>query len=456
MKNGNGNGKLDTKLAPNDVLAEKALLGSIQIEPDILAEVIDRGIKETDFFIERHGWVFAAMRYMWVTNRNIDIVTLSDELEQRGQLAGLGGGAYLTELMLDTPSAMFAGGYADIIKRTSVLRQLINAGGDIVRLAHKPDISDEDAMQAATEALLNISRENTRKRDKPLPMVSGTVMERVKKAAENPGAILGLPMGIRDLDEILTGMHPGNLILLAARPAMGKSALAGQIALNVAKTGKRVLFFSREMSEEDLYERWLAAESGIDLRSIRMGKLKPDDWSRLEAADNVVKSKPIKIDTSSGAPAEMRAKAIIERERYGLDLVIVDYIQRMSPPDKRFSNRDAEIGEISRALKNLAQDLEIPVLAISSLNRGVESRGDKRPIMSDLREGGSLEYDADAILFVYRDEVYNEDTETPGIAEIIISKNRQGPTGKTYLSFQKNITKFIQADKNVTQLERAW
>jgi len=456
--NGNGNGKikLDTKLAPNDVSAEMALLGSLQIEPDMFAEVIDRGITEADFFIERHSWVFAAMRYLWVTGVDIDLITLADELERRGQLKQLGGSVYLADLMTETPTGLFATGYADIIKRTSILRQLIMAGSDIVRLAHQPDISDDEAMQAATEALLKISRANSRKKDKPLPMVSDTVMDRIKKAAANPGAILGLPMGFRDIDEMTTGMHPGDLILLAARPAMGKSALAGQVAMNVSKTNRRMLFFSREMSEESLYERWLALESGIDLRRLRMGKFNPGEWDTLTKADNLVKSRQIKIDTKSGSPAEMRAKAIIERERYGLDLIIVDYIQRMSPPDKRFSNRDAEIGEISRALKSLAQDLEIPVIAISSLNRGVEGRADKRPMLADLREGGSLEYDADAVIFIYRDEVYNEDTDKPGIADIIIAKNRQGPIGDVVMGFHKQTTKFYEVNKNVTQLERAW
>jgi len=187
-----------------------------------------------------------------------------------------------------------------------------------------------------------------------------------------------------------------------------------------------------------------------------MGKFNPGEWDILKNADDTIKSKPIKIDTKSGSPAEMRAKAIIERERYGLDLIIVDYIQRMSPPDKRFSNRDAEIGEISRALKSLAQDLEIPVIAISSLNRGVEGRADKRPMLSDLREGGSLEYDADAVMFIYRDDMYNDASDKPGIADIIIAKNRQGPTGTIELYLRKENVKFIEVNKNVTQLERAW
>jgi replicative DNA helicase len=436
------------KLKPHNVEAEEAFLGAVLIDPDVVILTASLGLKGSDFFIERHGWIWQAAQDLWAKNAPIDLISLTDELERRGQLNEIGGSGYITGLINQTPSSSGHDYYAGIIKRTSTLRQLINAAGQISQLAYRDTLDADEAIQKATDILFEVSKQNIQERNRSMNQIADAFLDRIEQIHNSPHGITGLPTGLVELDKLLGGLQRSDLIVLAGRPGMGKSAMALQIALEAAKNyNARSLIFSREMSDESLFQRMVSYESGIDVKRLRTGQIKDEEYSAMLEATSKLASLPFVIDGDTATPEAMRARAIIEKERYGLDLVVVDYIQRVDTADgRKYQNKVAEIGAISGMLKRLAKDLNVPVLAISSLSRQCERRDNKRPLLSDLRESGDIEYDADVVMFVYRDEVYRPNTDFPNVAEIIVSKQKQGPLGVLSLYFEKQLTKFIDLE----------
>lgn len=454
-KNGKYPGTIPDRLQPHNTDAEQAFLGSVLIDADAIIRAASVGLVDTDFYIERHGWIWQAITDLYEQQAPVDMVSLTDELERRGQLGKIGGSAYLAELMTVTPSGIWGTHYAQIIKRTSVLRQLIGVAGHISRLAYSDDLEADEAVQQAMDLLLDVSKNNVQRKSRTLAETAQLVLDRIEQVQNSENGISGLPTGLTDLDRLTGGLQKSDLIILAGRPAMGKSALALQIALDAAKRYKaRTLIFSREMSDEALFQRMIASESGIDVQRIRQGKIKADEYDTLLTTTDRLTRLPVIIDCHTSTPEALRARAILEQEKHGLDLVIVDYLQRVDPPGSRkYHNKAAEVGAVSSMLKSLAIDLNVPVLAISSLSRQCEMRADKRPMLSDLRESGDIEYDADVVIFAYRDEVYNADTDYPNVAELIISKQRQGTLGVVSAYFKKHLTKFIDLEVRVQPMD---
>lgn len=461
-KNGNGNGNgqahvypstVPDKLQPHNVEAEEAFIGSILINADALIYTANLKIEADDFFIERHGWIFDAIKDLVNSNAPADMVSLVDELTRRGQLKGVGGSSYITGLINCVPTHTNAIHYAEIVKRTSVLRQLITGAGEISRLAYRDDVGVVEAVEQSTDILLKISKRNQRDTYRSNKDLGNAFLDHLERIQNSPNGITGLPTGLTDWDKLTKGLQKGDFIVLAGRPGMGKSALALQICLEAAKNhNARSIFFSREMSAESLYQREVSYESEIDSQRLRAGQVRDDEYPVMFDAVGRLAKLPVLIDCGAKTTEEMRARAIIEKEKNGLDLIVVDYLQRVHSSGK-YQNRTAEIGGISGRLKDIATDLNIPVLAVSSLSRKCEDRHDKRPHLSDLRESGDIEYDADGVVFIYRDGVYNPDTEFPNVAEIYMEKQRQGPLGVFSVYFKKHLTKFVDLEINVQSLD---
>lgn len=455
----NGNqtypGTIPDKLQPHNLEAEEAYIGSILIDPDTLIHTAGLNIEPGDCFIERNGWILAAAKHLLKNKAPVDIVSLSDELTRRKQLEAIGGTAYLSRLTNTVPSSIDGHYYGEIVKRTSVLRQLIAGAGEISRLAFSGEIDAQEAIEKSTEILLNISKQNTRQTKRSLADLGQQFLTRLDRLQDSANGLTGLPTSLTDLDHLTGGLQRGDYIVLAGRPRMGKSSLALQIMLEDArKYQAKSIIFTREMSEESLHQRMVAYESSVDLQRIRNGQIKDDEYRYIIEATERLASYPIIIDSESATPEAMRARAIVEKERHGLDLVVVDYIQRVTPPSgKKYGSKTHEIGDISAGLNRIAKDLNVPLVAISSLSRACESRNDKHPHLSDLRESGDLEYDADVAMFIYRDEVYNPDGQFPNIADIYIEKQRQGPEGEMSAYFQKHLTKFKDLEVRTEPLD---
>jgi len=448
----NGNGKqpniypgtVPDRLQPHNFESEEALLGSILVSSDALIDCDEVGLNKGDFFIHRHGWIFDAMKSLQAT---CDMVTLCDELERRGQLGEIGGRAFLTGLTSQTFTHTNAAYYARIVKRESIRRSLINAAGDISRLSF--DSQDDDPaniIQAASDILLKVSTGNQVGQARPVSFYCDKFITMLDAYYANQNEMIGLPTGIKDLDKILGGLQRGKFILVAGRPGMGKSSLVLQVAKTaIQKRRANVLYFSLEMMGEELVERLVSSETGIDSDFMRGKKLDSQNFVAIENAIQNISSWPLEIDDRTQNIEAIRARVMSYRFKYGLDLVIIDYVQRITT-GKNYQNRDAELGVVSAALKRLANELQIPVIAVASLSRRCEERHDKRPILSDLRESGNLEYDADVVIFAYLDEVYNPDTEFPNIVEFIVAKHRGGKTGVLSAYFKKHLTTFIDLE----------
>lgn len=450
--NGNGNGyhvKMDfpgtvpDKLLPHSLEAEESLIGSIIVNPDSLIACDEIGLTGADFFIQRYGWIYDAAHSLGVA---CDIITLGDELARRGQLDDIGGQAELTGYISGSFSHTYAAHYARIIKRHSVCRALIAAAGDIARLGHNSGDSDPDEItQEASNILLKVSTGNQTSQPQPAEVYCGKFLDNLESYYKNTGSVIGIPTGLKDLDRYTGGLQPGKFILVAARPGMGKTSLVIQAAIRAAKLNRRVLFFSLEMLGEELMERVISSETGIDTDLMRSKKLSGDHWKLINQKTTEVSRLPLTIDDRTRTIDQIRARAINHQYRYGLDLVVIDYIQLIEA-GRNFQNRDTEIGEIAKRLKAMANDLSIPVVVVSSLSRACESRADKHPMLSDLRESGALEYHADQVIFIYRDEIYNPDTQFPGVADVAIAKNRGGKTGMIQAFFKKHLTTFVDLE----------
>jgi replicative DNA helicase len=430
------------RLQPYNEEAEQAALGSLLIDRDSLIN-LSPFLRPGDFFIDRNRWIYEAIRDLGERNTPADLVTLCDELERRGKLQEIGGAAYLTSLMSMTPTHIHAEHYGHIVERTAVLRRLIDAAGQIARLAYEDAADSTELLIKAEKLLLDVTDNRLEKKASFASELVEEFFQHLDRVCAVEG-ITGIPTGLTDLDLLLGGLQKSDVIVIAGRPGMGKTALATQIAKHAGKRqGTRSKIFSLEMSDSQLIQRLVSAESGIPVNRLRTGKVEEREWPALFQAQNMVSNLPLAIDDSGTlTPAQLRSKAIRHHAKFGLDLIIVDYIQLMAS-DGRGQNRHQEIAEISRACKNLARELDIPIIVLSQLSRNVEYRADKRPNLADLRESGAIEADADVVAFIYRDEVYDSDTQKQGVAEIIIAKHRNGPTGIVETFFRKQRTEFI-------------
>jgi replicative DNA helicase len=410
-------------------------------------------LQAADFFITRHEFIFQVMLDLHAARKPLDYLTITTELERRGLLSEIGGAGAITHLMNVTPTHMHAAHYAELVKDCSIRRQTIHAAGNIARMAHDDAVLAPDLLEESRNLLLKVTTANIANGPQSLAALRGEFMDRLEALENCKNGIPGIPTGFYDLDRLLGGLQRGDLILIGGRPGMGKSALVGQMAFNAAWRKKKVLIFSLEMSDQQILQRLISLRSSIPLKDIRTNQIA--DYKALYRAMDHLAEIPLFIDDKSRYVDEIIAKSITHHARHGLDLVIVDYAQRIRTRGQKYQNRDAELGDISGPLKSLAmQDLDIPLVLISSLSRACESRGDKRPMLSDLRESGNLEYDADVVMFLYRDEVYNPGTEFPNLAELIVSKNRNGEQATVELFFKKELVSFGSLDVKRLRLEQ--
>jgi len=442
------------KIPPQNTEAEASLLGAILIDADAIVKVAD-SIVADDFYEERHRRIYEAMASLYEKRQPIDVLTLSDQLKGTGFLDIAGGPAYLTELTNFVPTAAHAEQYAQIVSQKSLRRRLIKASQDIVGLGYDEARSLQELIESAESRLFEVSQRHIKQDVTSLETILTESFDRLDELHKDKGKIRGVPTGYKDLDNILAGLQRSDLFVLAARPSMGKTALALNLAHNVAvQSSVPVLLFSLEMSKEQLVDRMLAMESGVDAWALRTGNLTDADFEKIGHAMGTLSEAQIFIDDSpSITVSDLRTKARREAHTRPLGLIIVDYLQLMSG-GSRFggeSNRVQEISEISRGLKGIARELNVPLLALSQLSRSVESRSPQIPQLADLRESGSIEQDADVVAFIYREEYYNPETERRNIADIFIKKHRNGPTGAVELYFDKEKQRFRSLDSKHTQ-----
>lgn len=437
-----------SKLPPHSIEAEQAVLGSLMIDNQRWDRVAET-ITERDFYSRHHQLIFAEMQNLASKAIPIDLITLSESLESKDILSDVGGFAYLAELSKNTPSAINVVAYTEIIRQQAILRELISASNDIADNAYATEgRSSEEILDLAETKVFQIAEQRAKQGvgPKSITSVLEDTVAKIEELFHKPhDGVTGVSTGFIDLDKKTAGLQRSDLIIVAARPSMGKTTFAMNLCENAAMMqDKPVLIFSLEMPAEQIMMRMLASLSRVDQTKIRTGQLDDDDWARISSTMGILlEKKNMYIDDSSGlTPMELRSRARrIYREHNGLSMIMVDYLQLMRVPNIS-ENRTLEIAEISRSLKALAKELQVPVVALSQLNRGLEQRSDKRPVNSDLRESGSIEQDADVIMFIYRDEVYNEASEHKGIAEIILGKQRNGPIGKVRLKFQGQFSRF--------------
>jgi replicative DNA helicase len=438
------------KLPPNSVEAEQSVLGGLLLENEALDRIADI-LNQADFYRHDHRLIYTHIAKLIEQNRPADIVTVAESLENSAELSSVGGIAYLGALAQNTPTAANIRRYAEIVRERSIMRKLVEVGSAIAESAYNPQGREAKQLLDEAEAkIFQIAESGNRSSQgfvniqTLLPQVANRIDFLYQR--ENQGSVTGIPTGFDDLDDKTSGFQPGDLIIVAGRPSMGKTAFSLNIAENVALDSKKaVAVFSMEMGATQLATRMIGSVGRLDQHRMRSGNLEDDDWERLTAALGKLNDASIFIDEGAGLSSfDVRARARrLSRQTGGLGLIVVDYLQLMSGNSGRASeNRATEISEISRSLKSLAKELEVPVVALSQLNRSVEQRPDKRPVMSDLRESGAIEQDADLILFIYRDEVYNPDSEDKGTAEIIIAKQRNGPIGRVRLTFLGQHTRF--------------
>ena len=435
----------DLKVPPHSIEAEQAVIGGLLLDNRAWEQIADR-VTEGDFYRNDHRLIFNAIGALEAKNQPFDVVTLSEWLDQNVQLEETGGMAYLGRLAKETPSAANIAAYADIVRERSVLRQLISVGTDISRSGFQPDGRESrELLDDAERQVFHIAEQDSRSRGgfQDIKQLLTSTVEQIDHLFATEGAITGIATGFDKFDEMTTGLQKGDLVIVAGRPSMGKTTFAMNIAENAAIADKAsVAVFSMEMPAESLAMRMISSLGRINQHHIRTGQLTDEDWPRITSAVHMLSETKIFIDdTPAMSPGEVRARARRIKRKHGLGLIIVDYIQLMQVHGGS-ENRATEISEISRGLKALAKELSVPVVALSQLNRSLEQRPDKRPIMSDLRESGAIEQDADLIVFIYRDEVYNEESPDKGTAEIIIAKQRNGPIGKSRLTFLGQYTKF--------------
>ena len=433
------------KSLPNNLEAERSILGAILLDDKAVLTVFET-IRSQDFYLESHRRVFEKMLQLMNSSRPIDTVTLKEELQRANELEIVGGAAYLASLTDGLPRAMNIEHYARIVKQKSTLRRLIQVSNETMARSYQNEESAEEVLQHVEKAIFDIAGQQFHTGFSPISPIVSDVFKQIEELSNRKAPVTGLESGFVDLDRMTAGLHPSDLVIVAARPGLGKTSLCLNIAAHAAiRVRKSVGIFSLEMSKEQLVKRLLCAESRIDAHRVNTGYLNKEDWHRLSRASGDLSETKIFIDdTASITIPELRSKARRLSLEHGLDLIIVDYLQLMSGSTQRYENRTQEISQISRGLKGIAKDLSVPVIAVSQLSRAIESRtGEHRkPQLSDLRESGSIEQDADLVLFIYREEMANPTEENNGLAELIISKQRNGPTGTVQLAFSKQFTRF--------------
>ena len=434
------------RVPPHSVEAEQAVLGGLMLDSSAWDAVADR-VTAGDFYRRDHQLIFGAIAELANRSEPCDAVILSEFLERRGELGDTGGLIYLATLARDTPSAANIRTYAEIVRERAQLRGLIRVGGEIAASVFEAEGQSASALIDDAERRVFEIAESGRKSGSgfvPLKDILGATIDRLDMLHQSQGELTGVSTGFADLDKMTAGLQPGDLIIIAGRPSMGKTTLALNIAENAAIGKKKVpvAVFSMEMSREQLAFRMISSLGRVNQSSLRTGSFAGEEWAQINSAISLMKSAPIYIDDSGAlSPTEVRARARRLKREHDVGMVVIDYLQLMQVPGNK-ENRATEISEISRGLKALAKELGVPVIALSQLNRSVEQRTDKRPVMSDLRESGAIEQDADVIMLIYREEVYEPSTTRKGIADIIIAKQRNGPTGDVQLTFLGEYTKF--------------
>ncbi|MDQ0190928.1 replicative DNA helicase [Alicyclobacillus cycloheptanicus] len=438
------------RLPPQHIEAEQAVLGAMLISSDAAAEAAE-ALEPEDFYRTNHQLIFTAMRNLYEQGQPVDVVTTTSALQTMdGALDRVGGVEYVATLAASIPTAQHIDQYIEIVREKALLRRIIQTATAIATEGYSGERSGADVLADAERRILELSAHRKVRDFTHIADVLETTFERIEQLFENAGRLTGVATGYTDLDRMTSGFQKSDLIIVAARPSVGKTAFALNIAQNVAiREGQTVAIFSLEMSKDQLVQRMLCAEAYIDGHKLRTGALETEDWPRLSMGVSTLGNAPIYIDDTPGITVpEMRSKLRRLKSHAGLGLVVIDYLQLIQGRRGSGENRQQEISEISRMLKQLARELEVPVISLAQLSRSVEQRQDKRPMLSDIRESGSIEQDADIVAFLYRDDYYNPETEKKNVVEIHIGKQRNGPTGTVELVFLKNYNKFVNLDKN--------
>ena len=429
---------------PQDIVAEQSVLGGMLLSKDAIADVVEH-LKGVDFYRPAHELVYEAILDLYGRGEPADAVTVSAELTKRGEIGRIGGAPYLHTLISMVPTAANAGYYARIVRERAVLRRLVEAGTRIVQLGYAADGGDVDELvNTAQSEVYAVTEQRTSEDYLPLAEIISGTMEEIEAAGHRGEGMVGVPTGFLELDRLTNGLHPGQMIVLAARPALGKSTLATDILRSASvKHGLTSVIFSLEMSRTEITMRMLAAESQVLLQSMRNGRMRDEDWQKLASTMGRLSQAPLFIDDSPNMSLmEIRAKCRRLKQRHDLKLVVIDYLQLMSS-GKRVESRQQEVSEFSRALKLLAKELAVPVIAISQLNRGAEQRTDKRPQLSDLRESGAIEQDADVVILLHREDFYEKESPRPAEADLIVAKHRNGPTDTIVVTSQLHYARFV-------------
>ena len=436
------------KVPPHDLEAEQAIIGSMLTDKDAVISAIEV-LKEDDFYREDNRLIYSAILNLYNRAEPIDIITVKAELEAMGKFEQVGGLEYLAELPEKVPTTANSSKYIKIVEEKSTLRNLIKTANEIIELGYDPTEDVEDIMEGAEKKIFNIMQNKNQKGYSAMKDILVDSFTQLEELYNRKQHITGVPTGFADLDYKTAGFHSSDLILIAARPAMGKSAFALNIATNAAVRAKvPVAIFSLEMSKEQMVNRILCSEAMVDSNKVRTGKLEDDDWTKLAEAIGPLSEAEIYIDDTPGISVmEIRAKCRKLKLEKNIGMVVIDYLQLVQGSNKRNGSREQEISEISRSLKILAKEIGVPVIALSQLSRAVEQRPDHRPMLSDLRESGAIEQDADIVMFLYRDDYYNQDTDKKGIAEVILAKHRGGSTGTVELLWLGSYTKFVNLEK---------
>ncbi len=427
---------------PHDLLAEQSAIGGMLLSKDAVADVLE-AVRAVDFYVPKHEIIFDAILTLYSHGEPTDVIAVTDELTKSGNLQRAGGPEYLHTLTGLVPTAANAGYYASIVAEKAVLRRLVEAGTRIVQMGYASEGEVTDLVNNAQAEIYGVAGGVEAEDYVPLVQAIEAATEEIEHASGRDGSMVGVPTGFTELDAITNGLHPGQLILIAARPALGKSTLALDFARAAAITNDLpAIFFSLEMGKSEIAMRLLSAESNIFLQKLRKGDVRAEDWTTLASTRGRIADAPLYIDDSPNMTlVEIRAKCRRLKQKVGLKLIVIDYLQLMTS-GKKVESRQQEVSEFSRALKLLAKELQVPVIALSQLNRGPEQRVDKRPALSDLRESGSLEQDADMVILLHRESAYEKESSRPGEADLIIAKHRNGPTGTVTVAFQGAFSRF--------------
>ncbi len=431
------------RLPPQDLAAEASVLGAMMLSKDAIANVVEV-LREHDFYKPSHATIFQVVIDLYGRGEPVDALTVSAELNRRGESARVGGAPYLHTLVQGVPTAANAAYYAEIVHERAILRRLVEAGTRIVQMGYAGHGNIDDVVDRAQAEVYDVTDRRASDDYKPLSELMGDALTEIEAIGNHGGERVGVPTGFEDLDRLTNGLHPGQLVIIAARPAIGKSTLALDFARAASiGNGLTSVFFSLEMARNEIVMRLLSAEAGVSLHNMRSGQMNDADWQKLARKMAAVSEAPLYIDDSPNLTMmEIRAKARRLKQRHNLRLIVLDYMQLMTS-GRKVESRQQEVSEFSRQLKLLAKELEVPVIALSQLNRGPEQRTDKKPMLADLRESGSLEQDADVVVLIHRDDAYDRDSPRAGEADLIVAKHRNGPTSTVTVAFQGHYSRFV-------------